>query len=136
MLPTILRQDTDLFDSVFGDLFSDSYQPVSGFPQIDIYEEGSKLFLEASVAGFDKKDIKITVKENVLTITGEKKLSANKEERTFFKRERLTESFQRSFRLPKNAKTTEIKAETKDGLLKVTIEQETKEENVAEIEIK
>jgi len=91
-------------------------------PKIDIYEDDSKIYFEVEVPGMDKKDLNISVNENVLTITGEKKRESEDKGKTFFRAERTYGSFTRSFSLPEETNTESINAKFTDGVLKIEIE--------------
>jgi len=119
LLNTNIRRFFDDFPSTSKE-FSSVYQP-----KIDIYEDDKKIHFEAEVPGMDKKDLNISVHENVLTITGEKKKSAEGGEekgKNFFRNERVYGSFTRSFTLPDGINAEKIDAKFTDGILKIEIE--------------
>jgi len=100
--------------------FSSAYHP-----KIDIYEDDNKIYFEAEVPGMSKKDLNISVHENVLTITGEKKkITEDGEEKgkNYFRTERIFGSFTRSFTLPDEVNTEKIEAKFSEGILKIEIE--------------
>ena len=117
-------------DSLFSDLFGDALYS-SRIPQVDVYETPSSYTVEAEVAGYDENDISISVEKHILTIKSDEKnlRKANeeeekeekKEERKYLMREISTPSFSRSFTLPEDVDEENIKAETKNGILIVTI---------------
>ncbi len=102
----------------FMDSFFDESQPDVNFfkPQTDIVEKDGQFELLLSLPGMKKEDIKIDLKDNVLTISGERKL--NKEENGKYHRvETYYGSFSRSFTLPENVKKDGIDATFTDGML-------------------
>ena len=112
------------FDEFFDD-FSNVYtqtprktvwQPVS-----DVYETAEAYHIELEVPGVDKEKIKIEIKENTLTVTGERSYENENNEKNFTRTERMWGSFTRSWSLPKTADQDNITAETKDGLLSITL---------------
>jgi len=131
MLPALVRELADLnnvFEGGYDNYCSNSY------PEIDIYEDDRNLYLEASVVGFDKKNISVKVEDNLLTISGKQEQSDSN--RTYIKRERFSGSFGRSFNLPKDVKVDAIKAETNNGLLKVVIPYSENKNKKVDIEVK
>ena len=90
-------------------------------PVVDIYEEEHGVALKAELPGIDKNDISIDVKDRVLTLSGERSEESKTEEKKFYRRERTYGKFQRVFTLPEGVNADEIKADFKDGVLKVHI---------------
>lgn len=90
-------------------------------PAVDIYEEDDQLVVKAEVPGMDKNDITVDVKDRVLTLKGERSADNEVEEDNYFRRERTYGRFERAFTLPADVKADAIKAEYKDGVLKVLV---------------
>ena len=90
-------------------------------PAVDIYEEDGNIVVKAEIPGVSKESINVDVKDRVLTLKGERSEDKEVKEERFFRRERTYGSFQRAFTLPADVNTEEIKAEYKDGVLKVTV---------------
>ncbi len=97
--------------------FSSTYHP-----KIDIYEDEKKIFFDVEVPGISKKDLNISVHDNILTVTGEKKKETEQKGKNFFRAERSYGSFTRSFTLPDEVNTEKIDAKFIDGILKIEIE--------------
>jgi len=97
-------------------------------PAVDIYEEENGVALKAELPGIDKKDISINVKDGVLTLSGERTVENETEERNYYRRERTYGKFQRLFTLPEGVSAEEITADFKDGVLKVHIPKAAVEE--------
>jgi HSP20 family protein len=104
-------------------------------PDIDLTENKEAYFLRADLPGVSKENIKVTLNENVLTLSGEKKFEKAAQEVSFHRSERVYGTFSRSFRLPETIDSEKIHAEFKDGVLSLTV---PKAESVKpkEIEIK
>lgn len=100
----------------------------------DIYEKGGDYHIEMDIPGFDKKDINIETDNGYLTITAEKKEEVNEEEKNYIRRERNYGKYQRSFYLGE-LETDNIKAEFKDGILKLTVPKKEAVETKKVIEI-
>jgi len=101
-------------------------------PNVDISENEDAFEVIAEIPGMGKEDIKISIKDNVLTLTGEKKQEEKIEKKNFHRIERMYGQFQRSFQLPNTVKSDDIKAQYKDGVLSITI---PKTEDVKQKEI-
>jgi HSP20 family protein len=135
----LIRYNTsipNLANSIFADFLTDFPTKPQLSPKVDIAETDHTFELHVSLPGFKKEDIHIEVEENKLTITGERKLS--KDENT--KKHHLVESeygsFERSFTLPKNTKTSVINAQYTDGILQLSIPKEEKEVKKQQIPVK
>jgi HSP20 family protein len=92
-------------------------------PAVDIYEHEGNIVLKAELPGVDAKDVGIHVENNVLTIRGERKFDNEVKREQFHRIERSYGSFTRSFTLPNVVDTEKIKAEHRDGVLRVTLPQ-------------
>lgn len=91
--------------------------PAGWMPRADIRETDKEYILELSLAGVRKEDVKVEVKDDVLTVAGEKKSEKEEKGKTWLRRESSYGSFQRSFVLPEGLHTEDIKASCKDGVL-------------------
>jgi HSP20 family protein len=131
-----------LFDGFFSDfgrmpsLFSGDR--VGAFsPKIDISNDKSAIDVVAELPGLDEKDIQVSLKDNVLTIKGEKKMSDEKKEKNYHRVERSFGSFERSIRVPEGINVEEIKASFKNGVLSVSLPKSEKaKEEARKIEVK
>jgi HSP20 family protein len=90
-------------------------------PAVDIYEQDGNIVLKAELPGVDPKDVDIRVENNVLTLRGERKLENDVKKENYHRVERTYGSFSRSFTLPNVVDTEKIKAEYKDGVLRVVL---------------
>jgi len=90
-------------------------------PAVNTREGESAYYLELDLAGVKKEDIKVDVEDNKLVISGEKRLKEELKEENYYKVESYYGEFRRSFALPEEADVNAIKAESKDGVLNVTI---------------
>ena len=117
-------------DSIFNDIFGDNFYS-SRIPSVDVYETPSSYVVEAEVAGYDENDISISVEKHVLTVASDEKnmkranaeeeKSEKKEERKYLMREITRPSFSRSFTLPDDVDEEAIKAESKNGILTISL---------------
>lgn len=99
--------------------------PSSFHPRVDISEDENTIYITAEIPGVDKKDVKVTLQDNILTIEGEKKSEIRDEKKNYYRIERSYGAFCRSFRLPAEVDPDKIKAKFDNGLL--TIEATKKE---------
>ena len=90
-------------------------------PAVDIYETENCIFLIAELAGVNKEDISVEIKDNVLTLKGERHADPEISQDRYYRRERCFGTFQRSFTLQASVRPERIKAAFKDGVLKVEI---------------
>jgi HSP20 family protein len=90
-------------------------------PAVDIYEQGSDIVLKAELPGVEPKEVDIRLENNVLTLRGQRKLENEVKKESYHRVERSYGSFSRSFTLPSVVDQGGIKAEFKDGMLKVVL---------------
>ncbi|MGV8096040.1 MAG: Hsp20/alpha crystallin family protein [Mangrovibacterium sp.] len=127
MLPLVRnrKHTPSLFDEFFGSNFLNDWYERSGFkatPGVNVYEGKDNYEIEVAAPGLDKKDFRIDVKENVLTVSSEKK--EQKEEKEGNKvvfTEFNYSSFSRSFQLPEGIDVNKINAAHNNGVLKITL---------------
>lgn len=112
-------------------LFSDvrAQAPVRGeeivqgawIPAVDIFETNEAIVLKAELPGKTAQDISVEVKDNTLTLKGEKKFEKEVKEENYHRVERSYGSFQRAFTLPGTIHQEKVKAKFKDGILEITL---------------
>lgn len=92
-------------------------------PAIDIVRRNGELVIRADVPGMEPDDVKIEVEDGMLTISGEREESEEKEEEDgkYLRRERRYGSFSRSMTLPAGVDPSKIEAKVKQGVAEVTI---------------
>jgi HSP20 family protein len=95
-------------------------------PAVDIFEQDGNIVLKAELPGIEAKDVDIRVENNTLTLRGERKFGGEVKKENYHRVERAYGSFSRSFALPSVVDTEKIKADYRDGVLRVTLP--TKEE--------
>ena len=96
-------------------------------PLVDIIEDEKEFLVKAELPEVKKEDVKVTVEEGVLVISGERRFEKEEKDKKYHRIERAYGSFMRSFSLPDAADGSKIKAEFKDGVLEVHL---PKNENV------
>ncbi|RKX46357.1 MAG: Hsp20/alpha crystallin family protein [Thermotogae bacterium] len=109
-------------DRLFDDFFrTERREHTSFLPDVDIYEDDNKIYVEVEVPGMNKEDVKVKIEDNVLTIFGEKKQEKESKKHNYHVVERSYGTFQRSFALPDYVDTEKIKASYDKGVLKIEI---------------
>jgi len=90
-------------------------------PFVDIYDNDNNIVIKAELPGIDKKDIVVDVKDRFLTLKGERSSENEVKKDKFHRRERTYGKFERVFSLPMEVDPDKIKADYKDGVLKIDI---------------
>lgn len=90
-------------------------------PAVDIHESEEGFTVTADLPGVNKEDIKIDLKDNTLTISGEKRFEEKTPKENYIRVERSYGNFVRSFSMPNNIDSGKIKATFKDGTLELSI---------------
>ncbi|HZD41724.1 MAG TPA: Hsp20/alpha crystallin family protein, partial [Terriglobales bacterium] len=88
-------------------------------PLVDIIEDDHEYLFKADLPEMRRDDVKVTIENGVLYISGERKTEKEETKRKFHRLERFFGTFERTFTVPENADTTKIKAEFHDGVLQV-----------------
>jgi len=95
---------------------------LSGFaPSVNTREGEYAFHIEVDLPGVKKEDIHVDLKDDVLTISGERKTKEEVKEKDYYKMESSYGKFQRSFTLPDNTDAENIEANAEDGVLEVVI---------------
>ncbi len=90
-------------------------------PLVDIAEDDKEYLITAELPDVKKEDVKVTVENGVLTITGERKFEKEENDKRYHRVERSYGSFSRSFTLPGDGDAQKVNAEFKEGMLKVHV---------------
>jgi HSP20 family protein len=99
--------------------FRENYTGV--FPLINITEDDDNLIFAAELPGIKAEDLEITIKGDVLSLKGEKKVSSRPEDAHFYRRERAAGIFRRSLNLSTRVDPDRSEAVFKNGVLTITI---------------
>ena len=127
MLPLIRnnRNVPNLLDDFFGKSLWNDVLEKSGWsssPSANVHERKDEFEIEVAAPGLEKNDFHIDLKDNVLTISSEKKEEKEeKEDNKVVFCEFNYSSFSRSFRVPEGVDTNKIKASHKNGVLKIML---------------
>lgn len=90
-------------------------------PNVDIFETDAGTVLRADLPGVDKAHIQLEIKDNVLTLHGERPPDSDVTEDRYYRKERCCGTFQRSFRLQWPVDPAAVSARFKDGVLDIRI---------------
>jgi HSP20 family protein len=106
-------------------------------PAANISETEKEYLIKAELPEVSKEDVSITLENDVITISGERKLRKEDKDENTLRIESFYGSFSRSFQLPQNVDVAGIKAESKDGVLRVRVPKKELPQNRAiNIEVK
>ncbi|MCX5870062.1 MAG: Hsp20/alpha crystallin family protein [Deltaproteobacteria bacterium] len=139
-VPSVFSEMDDMlqkmwFDFPFHNLEEDAN--LSWSPRLDVSETDKALEVVADLPGMEKKDIKVSLDGDLLTIKGEKKEVKEKKDKHYHTIERRSGSFYRALRLPMDVENDKIDANFKDGVLTLTLPKSKEAaKKVAQIEIK
>jgi len=114
---------------------NEEYESAVWSPVADIVEDANNYTIAFDMPGIEKKDIKINIADNTLSISGERKYTDEKKDATMHRIERSYGKFYRSFGFPASVVTDKINASFKDGVLTVTVPK-AEEAKPKQIEIK
>jgi HSP20 family protein len=90
-------------------------------PRTDVYEEDDRIVLEMEAPGVREEDINITLENNMLTVTGERKFEEGRKQDRYQRVERYYGNFSRSFTLPATVDPNSVEAKYENGILRVTM---------------
>jgi HSP20 family protein len=125
-----------IIEDWFNDMFSGNRMQVRGTSRISTDQDNEHYYIKATVPGFKQEDIDISLRENIITISGTRTKETRSKRDELFTSEQ--ESFSNSYTLPKDVNANDIMAEYKNGILlisvpRVTIDQKQLEAKKIEI---
>lgn len=117
------------FSSLIDRFFNDSMTRSGGSsfqPRVDVVENEKAFELHVAAPGMNKEDFQIEVKDNFLTVSGERKFTSESKDVNWHSIETQFGAFSRSFALPENVDTNKINAKYNNGILELTIPKDEK----------
>jgi HSP20 family protein len=119
---TNLRDEIEgLLEAPLAD-FARSSRLLSGWnPALDVFEDKDNLFVKAELPGMKRDDIEVSLRDNTLSISGERKAENKQTDAEVYREERSFGRFQRTISLPAPVTSDKVKAEYKDGILTITL---------------
>jgi HSP20 family protein len=135
MLP--MMRDFDRLSRAMDQQFRGLSEEFDWTPKVDMTEEKDNYLILAELPGVPKDKIKVDLEEDVLTISGEKRVENEQkdEQGRVYRKERSYGSFSRSFALPDNVNAKKIKANYDHGVLKIAIPKSEESEEKFEIKV-
>ena len=130
MLPSIWRNRGSLIGPSVDDFIERFFYEWPSFetdtditwsPRVDVNETENDITIDVELPGIDKKDVKVEVKNNVLSISGERKMEKKIENTESSRIERHYGKFERTFGLPDTVEAGKVSAKYKDGILALTL---------------
>ena len=110
-----------LFDTFFGDLQGEDVSNRGWVPPVDIQETEDGYKLQAELPGLTKEDIQITLENNVLRLSGERKLEKDVNKESYHRVERTYGTFSRAFALPQQVNGEGVHAGFENGVLTIVV---------------
>jgi HSP20 family protein len=106
-------------------------------PSVEIAASDTEYTVNVELPGVEEKDINVEVSGDTLRISGEKKLEKEEKTKNYYRSERAYGSFERLLTLPEDADADGIKAQYKNGVLRITIPRKAQPQaEVKKIEVK
>jgi HSP20 family protein len=134
-----MEEMTDRFNRYFGPLGrpyeKEALKVAEWAPVVDIEETGAEYLVKAELPEVEKKDVKVTVENGMLTIQGERKQEKEENGKKFHRIERSYGTFLRTFTVPEEVDAMKVAADFKDGVLRVHLPKSEKPRTKA-IEVK
>jgi len=90
-------------------------------PAVDIFETEGEIVVKAELPGMDRKDITLNLEKNVLTLKGERRFEKETKDDNYHRIERSYGTFSRAFSIPATVDEKKIRADYKDGVLKIVL---------------
>jgi len=107
--------------SILDSAFQLPSYPQGWTPALDVFEDEENVSVQIEVPGMNKDDFDISLQDDVLTVSGERKSETSKREAESFRSERRFGTFSRSVTLPSPVKEEAVKAAYHDGILTITL---------------
>ncbi len=121
---------------IFNDLPLTRKMSGSFVPSIDLREDEKNLYLTVELPGIEKEEIKISLHNDLLTISGERKREERKEKENYYHLEMCYGTFNRSVTLPVEVDNDKIEANFKNGILRIQMTKINPKDISKTIEIK
>jgi HSP20 family protein len=110
-----------LFENFFGSDFLGKYANQVTIPSVNVTEKNDSYEVEVAAPGYKKDDFKVSLENNILTISAEVKNESEKSDKKELIKEYHYASFERSFTLPDTILTDKIEAKYENGILKLLL---------------
>jgi len=120
---SLQKEINRMFDRFFEDFRLDTFKEPfrQDFPKIDVTETESDIQVVADLPGLDKKDIEISISDNIMTLHGKKENSIEEKKQNYYRRELSYGSFRREIVLPAEVEAEKVDASLNNGILKIFV---------------
>jgi HSP20 family protein len=129
-----LNQLGEDLNTFIGRIVPDARSTTGFSPRADLVENSDEYKLHIDLPGMTKSDIGLKVQDRILTVNGSRTIETGQAQ-TFIRKERQSGAFSRSFPLPEDASSEEIKAKFTNGVLTVTMKRTESDRDSASIKI-
>jgi len=119
-LDTLLALQEAVEAARTSDYFGLSTTSRGTYPSINLFQDGDDTILMAEIPGMKKEDIKIQIKDNMITISGERKTELP-EKASIHRMERRGFKFSRTMKLPARVNLDKVSADYQNGVLKIVM---------------
>lgn len=128
MTAVTCRPRRHALDRVIDEMFTDFVVPTAGrrpagefSPRVNVKENDRELLFSFEIPGVSKDSVKVTIKDSVLSVTGQRKVEVDEEKERFVRREFAGGMFERSFTLPETVDVEKVCADYEHGLLHISV---------------
>jgi HSP20 family protein len=90
-------------------------------PAVDVLERNGNLVVRAELPGLRREDVEVMATADTLTIRGERREETEKQDETYYRKERTYRRFYRALPLPTGVKAEAAQAKFQDGILEITL---------------
>lgn len=130
-----MRRFRGLFDSMMDGFFEPSAPLGSWSPAMNLYRDGDAMVAEMALPGVRKEDVEVRLEGSLLTISGRTHSEKEVRDEDMLRKEMYSGQFTRSVRLPQAVKADGVKAECKDGVLRVRLPLQEQPKDAHRIEV-
>jgi len=108
-----------------------------GFPAVDVSEDENSVYVEMPLAGVKPTDVEISVEDNILNVKGKIEEEKEEKKKNYWMKEIRKGAFERAVTLPTEVKAEKATAESKNGMLKITLpKSEVKKAKKVQVKVK
>ena len=117
MMNLVRTQRDPLFSNLVNQMWNEVAETPKNKPATNVMETEKEFKLQILIPGWNKKEVKIEIDKNILSISGEKEAS----DADFIRKEFKINAFERAFQLPKDINFEKISAQQENGILEISI---------------
>jgi len=91
------------------------------FPMMNVYDSSENITVYAELPGVSKEEVSVKYENGILTLNGKRKAKDFTDETVVLRKERADGTFEKSLKIPMKINAAEVKANLKDGILKIIL---------------